>query len=189
MVKEESETKHSAFVTSQLNKIPRMNEKQAIFSQVESNQIDRETGEVVQEVIVTQKNIGAEPEYIKLYINDLLYLSKLPQGLNSALFALIKRMNYEGHIVLNSAVKKVICIEIEKTMASLDKALSGFVKQGVLIRLDKGVYLANPYLFGRGKWQDIKRIRMTIEYNTLGRYISKPDITEDEQQSSEENTD
>jgi hypothetical protein len=39
------------------------------------------------------------------------------------------------------------------------------------MRKDKGMYIANPSLFGKGKWNDIKEIRMSISYSEDGRMI------------------
>ena len=139
--------------------------------------IDGQTGELLSTTEFKKTNVGAEPEYIKLYLKDLLYIAQLPQGLNSTLYSLLKRMNYEGQIILNSSIKKIICTELKKSMASLDKALSGFVLEKILIRKDKGIYLANPHLFGRGQWSDIAKIRLTIEWNPKGRIVEMPEIT------------
>jgi len=178
----------SPYVLQQLFKQPR-EEKRKVFQSHQQTTMDGSTGEVQNELVITSRHIGTEPEYIKMYIDDILHLSKIPQGLNQVLYALIKLMNYEGQIVLNSSVKKLICTQIGKSMATLDKALTGFVKEEVLMRVDKGIYLANPYLFGRGNWNDIKKIRLTIEWNSKGRFVSKPKFIEDEQQSSQEDTD
>ena len=37
----------------------------------------------------------------------------------------------------------------------------------------KGVYIANPFLFARGSWENIKKIRLLVEYNEYGRFLIK----------------
>ena len=53
----------------------------------------------------------------------------------------------------------------------IDQHITKLVKSGLLSRKDKGMYIANPNLFGKGKWQDIKAIRMQFEYNDNGSFI------------------
>jgi len=49
-------------------------------------------------------------------------------------------------------------------LSNIEKIIGVYVKRGVLIRKDRGIYLFNPYLFGRGKWQDVNKIRLSISY-------------------------
>ena len=43
--------------------------------------------------------------------------------------------------------------------------IDNLLKNNILIRVDRGLYMADPDLFGRGKWEDIKEIRTEIIYN------------------------
>lgn len=36
-----------------------------------------------------------------------------------------------------------------------------------MFRADIGVYTLNPYLFGKGDWQDISRLRLEINYDDI----------------------
>jgi hypothetical protein len=47
---------------------------------------------------------------------------------------------------------------------SIKKSLETFVEKGILIRKHRGVYTFDPLLFGRGSWEDIRKLRLTITY-------------------------
>ena len=116
---------------------------------------------------------GVEPNYIKLYLQDVLYLTDMPGRYSGLLMALLKRVSYAGSedglcVPLLPRTKRIICQELGwKGVQTLDNALRALVKGDILFRVDRGLYRLNPYLFGRGEWQDISRLRMTINYSEM----------------------
>lgn len=118
---------------------------------------------------------GDEPPYIKLYIKDLMYMSDMPRHYTNLVYALLKRVSYASDadgmcVTLVPRIKKAICAELgwEKT-SSLDNALQKLLKGQIIFRVDRGVFQMNPYLFGKGEWQDISRIRMQVTYDVDGK--------------------
>lgn len=118
---------------------------------------------------------GDEPPYIKLYLNDLMFVSDMPKHYTNLVFSLLKRVSYAGDedgmcVTLVPRTKKAICQELgwAKT-SSLDNALQRLLKGKILFRVDRGIYRLNPYLFGKGDWQDIARIRMEVFYDINGK--------------------
>lgn len=138
---------------------------------------DFQSGEIVQ----TEREIQVpkEPDFIKLYINDLVLLKDIPQWVSGILYSLLKHMNYQNEIVLNSTIKKRIASESGIVPKTIDNALVTFVKKGILKRQDTGVYQANPYLFGKGEWNNIRKIRLQIGYEKNIREI-RAEVTKDE---------
>lgn len=116
---------------------------------------------------------GDEPSYIKLYIQDIMYLSDMPKRYVAVTEALLKRVAYAGEadglcITLVPRTKKTICQELGwKTVATLDNALQKLMAGKILYRVDRCIYRFNPYLFGKGDWQDISRLRLEINYNEI----------------------
>lgn len=118
---------------------------------------------------------GEEPPYVKLYLKDLMYMSDMPKGYSALVYALLKRVSYAGDedgmcVTLVPRTKKAICQELgwEKT-SSLDNALQRLLKGRILFRVDRGIYRMNPYLFGKGEWQDVDRIRLEVSYSLEGK--------------------
>lgn len=143
-----------------------------IVQSTETVEVDK-NGESVSKRINKTLSWGAEPSYIKLYLQDVLYLSDMPKKHSKILYTLLKRASYAGEkdgmqVCLSSGLKRMILKELGmKNVGSIDNALSDLVKGKVLYRLETGVYQFNPYLFGKGDWQDIERLRMEINYDDI----------------------
>ncbi len=128
--------------------------------------VDFKTGELAE----TEREIRVpkEPDFIKLYLDDLVMLKDIPQWVSSILHGLLKRMNYQNEIVLNVTIKKRIADDLGIAVRTIDNALVTFVKKKILSRVGLGVYQANPYLFGKGEWNNIRKIRLQVEYGDNG---------------------
>lgn len=144
-----------------------------IKQSVEQKFVDMATGQVIQSQENITKNWGTEPPFIKLYLQDILFLSDLPKAHNAILLALLKRSGWanEGmEVSLTAGTKRLILKELDlKNIRTINNALSDFVRTKILFRIEVGVYRFNPYLFGKGDWQDISKLRLTIEYNLDGK--------------------
>lgn len=116
---------------------------------------------------------GSEPSYIKLYLQDVLYLSDMPTKHSAILYELIKRASYAGdkdgmQVIINASLKRRIKETLGfKNLSSINNAITDFVKGKILYRVDVGMYNFNPYLFGKGEWQDISRLRLEINYDDI----------------------
>ena len=123
------------------------------------NQVVKEEKKVV--------SYPSEPEYIKVYIKDLLYLKDMPQRLNPVLQSLLACMSYKNMIVLNSSIKQILSDKLKLSVSSFNHSLTELVKGEVLIRKMTGCYIPNPALFGRGAWKDICDLRLELNYTSL----------------------
>jgi hypothetical protein len=134
--------------------------------------IDSRTGEILESTDRTEYKIPKEPDFIKLYIDDLSYLLKLPN--NDVLMCLLMRMNYLGEVTLVKASVDEICkISNLKNSTYFYSLLKKYIDKEILFKKAKGIYLFNPYFFARGAWGDIHKIRMSIDYTPeLGRQIN-----------------
>ena len=139
--------------------------------QISSTTKTDEHGEILEKIERNVIQYEQEPNYIKLYLDNILYLSDIPAGLNGILMALLSLMNYNNEIILNSAIKKRIANDLNTTTATISNALTKFTKGKILDRVDTGIYKVNPYLFGRGKWEDIKRIRLEVIFEPQGKTL------------------
>ncbi len=133
-------------------------------------EIDRETGEIKRTKHEVQ--FDAEPAFIKLYLDCLGMFTRssaLDKNLNDMLIATLKYMTYadkEQIIYLNSTIKKRIAESTGKSIARYNQALTLWVKEGILRRIDRGAYQVNPWVFGKGDWRDIEQLRATFSFGT-----------------------
>lgn len=141
-----------------------------IHQSTELTEFDGTTGEITKQTTSNVISWGAEPDYVKLYLQDVLYLSDMPTQYTAALMSLLRRTSYAGDeygmcVVLVPAIKDQICKELGfQKRQSLDNVLNKLVKGEILFRVERGMYRLNPYLFGRGTWSDIAKIRMEVTY-------------------------
>ena len=121
----------------------------------------------------------SEPNYVKLYLDTVLYLSDLPKGYNGILLGILKYMTYSnptnvhgGQVIyFNSEMKRNIAEELSVSVQRVNQAISDFTKGKILERVGTGTYRVNPYLFGKGDWQDIAEIRMKVTFNAEGKTV------------------
>lgn len=152
-----------------------MNGKTQIEYYAERTIADGQTGELLerQTEIHTKTIHRNEPPFIKLYLEDILYMSDMPKAYSSVVYRLLNYTTYANTknglcVILNPYVKKEILKECGwDNMRSLNNALTKLVKGGILKRLGEGTYQFNPYLFGKGEWKDIDNIRVEWDYNAI----------------------
>ena len=125
----------------------------------------------------TTQIVGTEPPYIKVYLQDLSRINDLGKYDNSVLHEIFKLTQYNTNLVtLNKYFREQICQALNTTDATVRNTISKLSKKGILIKKGTGVYMLNPNLFGNGTWENIKGLRMTIEYTEQGRTVSVAEV-------------
>jgi hypothetical protein len=146
--------------------------------------IDTNTGEVIYDKtnVISFTHLPNEPEYIKLYINDLGGLCKLSDGQRSILLYMAACSGYDGVIMLPLGQKVRIANTANCSVSAINNAINCFCKNKILKRLDTGLYELNPDYFARGKWKEIRERRKafytTITYTPDGQRVVKTDSIE-----------
>jgi hypothetical protein len=142
-----------------------------------TTEIDYETGEIKRETSTSSQNYGKEPPYIKLYIDDLTSILKVPNAQRNVLDLMLRKLDYEGYIALSTRYKKEMAKTLSISDQSLRNNISKLVKTGIIKSSSYGEYLVNPHLFARGEWKNIveqrKQFTMTITYNEKGKRVIK----------------
>ena len=140
--------------------------------------VDYGTGEIKQEEIHRTMQWETEPDYIKVYLTDICYLTHTPKFCSDVLRYLLKYASYAdedsgGMIVsLSTYTRKSLAEKLGfQQVQSLTNAIATLVKGKVLFKLGGGAYRLNPYLFGKGNWRDIKKLRTTITWDGTGKTI------------------
>lgn len=137
-----------------------------------------------------------EPTFIKLYLDDVLYLSDMPTKHSAILYELLKRSTYAGskdgmQVIINASLKRRIQKSLGlKNIGSISNAITDLVKGKILYRVDVGMYNFNPYLFGKGDWQDISRLRLEVNYDDIkGKTFKTVCIYKEEDETHEPDSD
>lgn len=138
-----------------------------------------EDGVVKQQSRTIRQVRKSEPPYIKTYLEDICYLNSIPHYCHNVLRVLmsLSTVNYadegdnqeQGMIInITPYIRQLAMQKLGvKNSQSISNALTQLIQGGVLIRLGSGSYRLNPYLFGRGDWNDIAKLRLTVDYDFL----------------------
>ena len=141
------------------------------ISQVhETRTLDKSTGEVEALSSTTTFMVDNEPPFIKLYINAIAKLTGLPDGNKNTLFELIKLVDYDGRIILNAGLRRIIAKNLGIKPHTIANTLTQLVKSGFISRVDSGIYLLSPFYFAKGAWVDIMKSR--VEYVKISMFYS-----------------
>lgn len=126
-------------------------------------------GEILEKKVSKSFITEREPDFVKVYLDTIMVVNGLPDALKNTLNALLKVMSYKNVIILNSYIKKQIADELGyKSVQSLNNNISKLTKSGVIEWKGTGTYRMNPFLFGRGSWEDVKSIRYEIVFGESG---------------------
>lgn len=128
-------------------------------------------------------SLDKEPAFVKLYVEHLLYFKELNYTETSTkegcsekammvLFAIADRLSYANPnmpyggltIDMTKSMKECIAKQTGVKPNTIKKYLTQFTEADILRRVERGKYQANPYIFGRGEWKDIKDIIVTYNY-------------------------
>lgn len=160
-----------------------MGTKKMVNTEIENSiEVNKMTGEVIFESLKQKNKISileTEPKYVKLYLDDLSLLNGLTTNQNTVMLEIVKRTQWQTNVV---CLNKYYRDEISKITGSSDQVIrniiSTFVKKSILIKIGTGMYKINPYLFGTGSWQNIKGLRLTVDYTEEGRTQKVEEIKE-----------
>lgn len=150
--------------------------------------IDEATGKIdTRESTKTTSYLkDVEPDFVKLYVADIVRLKDLPPATEKLLLLIVRNMNYNNTFINHKFLKEMMVKELKISINTLNMGISNLKKKGILIpvRGAKGLYIVDPELFARGKWEDIKNLRLVIEYNKDGSKSLKSNAREQLKQLS-----
>ncbi|MPQ44992.1 replication/maintenance protein RepL [Clostridium tarantellae] len=157
-----------------------MGKKKIVNTETEFKYTINELGEIIDEENSLKTKVSfseTEPKYVKLYIDDISLLQGLTNNQNNILYNILKLTQFStNEVILNKYYREKIAKNLNTNDQVIRNAISKLVKKEILFKVATGVYKLNPYLFGSGTWQNIKGLRMTIEYTNEGKKIQIKEI-------------
>jgi hypothetical protein len=138
--------------------------------------VDGNSGEILDETskVTNQFTVPftAEPSYFKFYEDHISLLETCSKSEIFILFRLLKTMDYDNRLSVSLGQKKDICRLMGKfTEGGTEPAVNAFnvamfnlVKKNILTKISSGYYLVNPYLFGKGNWKNVQKLRVKLTY-------------------------
>ena len=145
-------------------------ENKKIYQTETKTIIDHQTGEILQTEHNQKSFVEREPDYVKLYLQDVARLKDLPQSSSNLMTLIVKSMGYNNLFFAFKPLKEIFCEELNMPMNTLNKQIDNLRKAQILLPIPnkRGCYLVDPNLFARGSWNDIKQLRLVIDYNIDG---------------------
>jgi len=130
--------------------------------------VDHETGEIKKSIHTNVSVKESEPQFVKLYVDDVGRLMNLSPSGSKVLNMLVKNMNYYNMVTLVKPVKEMMCAELKISLKTFENEKDKLYQKGLIIRKARSLYIIDPELFGKGKWENVKKIRMIVEYDEKG---------------------
>lgn len=107
------------------------------------------------------QKVPKEPNFIKLYLQDISVLKGLQSGYKDILYMLLCLMKYDNYIFSVSKYDKEQIIKNLglNSVQQVDNAIQKLKKAGIILavvdkdgKVQRGTFEFNPYLFGKGNW-------------------------------------
>ncbi len=124
-----------------------------------------ENGEITNSTTekITKLYSASESSYVKSYRVNKKAVNALKKKTREVLEELLDHTTYnENAIYLNKAIKVEVCNELGITYPTLNNALTELKMSQILLYIDTGLYIVNPYYFGLGEWAKLNKIRKKI---------------------------
>lgn len=113
----------------------------------------------------------SEAKHVKWYVDSFGKFDILPPHYLGVFLTLVTKMTpaKDGMSVdFTCSSKKRMCKELGfEKVGTLNNALSGLCKLNYIRRVERGMYQINPFLCGKGKWDDIAKQRETWTYSKI----------------------
>lgn len=156
-----------------------LNRKKNVSKEYVQQALDYETGELISKNTIQEFMVSQEPPFIKLYIDSLLMFQNLSTSLTPVLIAFAHHMtwantenDYFKHVVrTDSMVREDVARRCGVTDDRVKQVIKELVRNEVFIPIEnkegkrkRGIYFVNPWVLGKGDWQDIKKLRTSFEF-------------------------
>lgn len=167
--------------------------KKEVFHEVLESKINYETGEIKEETTTIRTVAEREPDYIKLYVDMICVFNEIESSFSKVILECSKYINYAddkqgGLLEITSFRKQNIADACNVSVSRINQAITTFVKKNIFIPYlkpdgtkQRGVFIVNPYIIARGKWDNIKKLRATFDFieKTINPDIStQKDVTD-----------
>ena len=125
---------------------------------------DNISGEVIDQDINRRViRVPRTPDFLMTFTKHITYLEQLGKTDNIVLFSILSHyVGQKNLIFLSPQVRKKIASELELDISSVNKAIKNLTKKEILVIDNEGFMYLNPYLFGKGNWEDIRKLRQEL---------------------------
>lgn len=142
-----------------------------IITQATKTNINNVTGEVLSTEEYSAMKVPQTPDFIMTFTQDIGFIANISGGASKLLFGILSEISRSNTIVLVKEIKERIAKKVGLNPNSINPLITNLVKNKVLLRENNNsrssIYVINPYYFGKGKWVNINKLRMMVEYDFI----------------------
>ncbi|SFP99655.1 replication/maintenance protein RepL [Hydrogenimonas thermophila] len=124
--------------------------------------VDNQTGEVLKTEQDRIIKVSKTPDFVMMFTENLGALMRLTKSEISVLSVILQRYVMRGNaVVLDTKIRKLIVEAAElKSLSTLRTILYNLKKKQIFLENETdGLLYINPYLFGKGSWNEIRKLR------------------------------
>lgn len=148
--------------------------------EVQNNYISEE-GELVESVDIKRFSLGEEPAFVKMYtkyLQDLGKIFNLTVIQQNIMQVLSINMDYNNQVLVNKLSLPTMAAQARVSQRTFKEVLPRLMENGLLYKMNPGVYIINPEYASKGRWQDTRSLQIKINYTLKGRQIEVMKITD-----------
>ena len=133
----------------------------------ESITYENDTGLVKEEKTtnIINTNTNNQKDFLYVFTKSLGYLKNLTKSETHTLFGLFGKVTNDNKLYINKGMKQEISKQFDLNFQTVSNAIPSLKKKGILGSLERGVYVLNPQFFGKGSFQDMKKIKISQEFD------------------------
>ncbi|AHE95197.1 hypothetical protein E3U40_06360 [Campylobacter fetus subsp. venerealis] len=133
--------------------------------------INNETGEVILTETDSVYRVPQTPDFVMAFTQDMSFISNISGGASKLLFGILSLINRSNEIYIVKEVKEKLSEITGLKFSSISVLVSELHKKNVIIKKNaekrSSAYVINPYYFGKGKWVNVNKLRMIVEYDFI----------------------
>jgi hypothetical protein len=140
-----------------------------MVNQVITQKIDHSTGEIVESEKEDIVKVPQTPDFVMTFTQDIGFIANISSAASKLLFGILVKIDRANEIVLVKETKEIIAEMVGLKTSTVSKLVTELYQAKVLLKKNSnsrsGVYVLNPYFFGKGRWVNINKLRMLVEYD------------------------
>lgn len=133
--------------------------------------VNYETGEVILKETDSVYRVPQTPDFVMAFTQDMSFISNISGGASKLLFGILSLINRSNEIYIIKEVKERLSQITGLKFSSISVLVSELHKKNVIIKKNaekrSSAYVINPYYFGKGKWVNVNKLRMIVEYDFI----------------------
>lgn len=145
------------------------NSAKTYINQVVKETIDNMTGEVLVTEIESIRKLPQTPDFVMTFTQDIGFIANISGAASKLLFGILVKIDRQNEIILVKEVKEAIAEQVGIKLSTINKLVTELYQAKVLLKKDEksrsAIYTINPYYFGKGKWINVNKLRMLVEYD------------------------